>query len=78
MEDIIRGTLCGIAIAGFSAAVVEANKMAAKALWRVNVLAAETAWVMFNAPLEKMNRERLLAAQTENAGNTKPESVSEE
>ena len=53
MEDLIRGALAGIAVGGFAAAVVEANKIATQALWRFNCLAAETAWVMFKAPLEK-------------------------
>ena len=43
MEDLIRGTIAGIAVGGFAAAVVEANKIAAQALWRFNCLAAETA-----------------------------------
>ena len=77
MEDLIRGAIAGIAVGGFAAAVVEANKIAAQALWRFNCLAAETAWVMFKAPLEKMNRERqqrLVAALTENEDNSEPNS----
>ena len=73
MEDLIRGALAGIVVGGFAAAVVEANKIATQALWRFNCLAA--AWVMFTAPLEKMNKERrqrLLAAQTENEDNSEP------
>ena len=46
MEDITRGVLTGIAIGGFAAAVVEANILAVKALWRFNRLASETAWAM--------------------------------
>ena len=75
MEDLIRGALAGIAVGGFAAAVVEANKIAAQALWRFNCLAAETAWVMFKAPLEKLHRERqqrLVATQTENENNSEP------
>ena len=81
MEDLIREALAGIAFGGFAAAVVEANKIAAQAPWRFNCLAAETAWVMFKAPLEKMNRERqqrLLATQTENKDNSEPNSESAE
>ena len=44
MEDVTRGDLTGIAIGGFTAAVVEANILAVKALWRFNRLASETAW----------------------------------
>ena len=44
MEDIARGVLTGVAIGGFAAAVVEANILAVKTLWRFNHLAAETAW----------------------------------
>ena len=43
MEDLIREALGGIAVGGFAAAVVEANKIAAQTLWRFNCLAAETA-----------------------------------
>ena len=73
MEDLLRGALAGIAVGGFAAAVVEANKITAQALWRFNCLAAETAWVMFKAPLENMHRERqqrLVATQTENDDNS--------
>ena len=81
MEDLIRGALAGIAVGGFAAAVVEANKITAQALWQFNCLAAETAWVMFKAPLEKMHRERqqrLVGAQTENEDNSEPNSESAE
>ena len=75
MKDLIRGALAGIAIGGFAAAVVEANKIAAQTLWRFNCLAAETAWVMVKAPLENMKRERqqrVVAVQTENENNSEP------
>ena len=78
MEGLI-GAFAGIAVGGFAAAVVEANKIAAQALWRFNCLAAETAWVMVKAPLEKMHRERqqrLVAAQTENEDNSEQNSKS--
>ena len=81
MEELIRGAIAGIAVGGFVAAVAEANKITAQALWRFNCLAAETAWVMFKAPLEKMHRERqqrLVAAQTENEDNSEPNSESAE
>ena len=81
MEDLIRGALAGIAAGGFAAAVVEANKIAAQTLWRFNCLAAETARVMVNAPLEKINRERqqrVVAVQTENENNSEPNSESTE
>ena len=81
MEDLIRGALAGIAVGGFAAAVVEANKIAAQTLWRFNCLAAETAWVMVKALLEKINRERqqrVVAVQTENENNSEPNSESTE
>ena len=81
MEDLIRGALGGIAVGGFAAAVVEANKIAAQTLWRFNCLAAETAWVMVKALLEKINRERqqrVVAVQTENENNSEPNSESTE
>ena len=81
MEDLIRGAIAGIAVGGLAAAVVEANKIAAQSLWRFNCLVAETAWVMFKAPLEKMHRDRhwgQLAAQTENEDNSEPNSESAE
>ena len=46
MEDIARAVLTGVAIGGFTAAVVEANILAVKTLWHFNHLAAETAWEM--------------------------------
>ena len=45
-EAITRGVLAVIAIGGFIAAVVEANILAVKTLWRFNRIAAETAWDM--------------------------------
>ena len=44
MEDIARAVLTGVAIGGFTAAVVEANILAVKTLLHFNLLAAETAW----------------------------------
>ena len=46
MEDIARGVLTGVAIRGFTAAVVEANILAMKTLCHFNHLAAETALEM--------------------------------
>ena len=65
MEDIVRGALAGIAIGGFAAAVVGANRITMQALWRFNCLAAEIAWVMAKAPLEQIIREdqQLLRAE---------------
>ena len=57
MEDVVRGALAGIAIGGFVAAVVGANRITMQALWRFNCLAAEIAWVMAKAPLEQIIRE---------------------
>ena len=58
MEDIVRGALAGIAIGGFAAAVVGANRITMQALWRFNCLAAEIAWVMAKAPLERIIMEK--------------------
>ena len=46
MEDIARAVLTGVAIGGFTAAVVEANMLAVKTLLHFNLLAAETALEM--------------------------------
>ena len=83
MEDLIRGALVGIAVGGFAAAVVEANKIAAQALWRFNCLAAETAWVMVKAPWDKRvghreQQQRLVAVQIENENNSEPNAESTE
>ena len=79
MEVIIRGTLCGIAIAGFSAAMVEANKMAAKALWRANVLAAETALDLLKGVVDsQVARKRQEAANSEAANSKAADSESAE
>ena len=60
MEDIARGVLTGVAIGGFTAAVVEANILAVKTLWHFNDLAAETAWEMikgvFSRQLERIEK----------------------
>ena len=59
MEYIAREVLAGIAIGGFTAAVVKANLFALKALWHANCLAAETAWEMFQGYESKhIDRER--------------------
>ena len=53
----MRAVLAGIAIGGFAATVVEANRITVQALWRFNCLAAEIAWVMVKTPLEPIIRE---------------------
>ena len=63
MEGVVRGALAGIAIGGFAAAVVGANRITVQALWRFNCLAAEIAWVMAKAPLEQIIREEQLRAE---------------
>ena len=50
----MRGALTGIVVGGFAAVVIDANIIAVKALWRLNCLAAETAWDIFKAPLERV------------------------
>ena len=46
MEDFARAVFTGVAIGGFTAAVVEANILAVKTLLHFNSLAAETACEM--------------------------------
>ena len=67
MEDIVRGALAGIAIGGFAAAVVGANRITVQALWRFNCLAAEIAWVMAKAPLEQIISEEQRVAVEDDA-----------
>ena len=52
METAMKGALTGIAIGGLTCAVIDANIIASKALWRFNCLAAETVWVMAKATAE--------------------------
>ena len=54
MGNLVRAALAGIAVGGFAAAVVEANKIALRAFMRLNFLALETACVMTNAVLAKI------------------------
>ena len=65
MEDIVRVALAGIAIRGFAAAVVGANRITMQALWRFNFLAAEIAWVMAKAPLEQQQQQQRRLAEAE-------------
>ena len=82
MEDIVRGALVGIAIGGFAAAVVGANRITVKALWRFNCLAAEIAWVA-KAPWEQIIREeqrrqQRLAETEDNAAEDAAEDADDE
>ena len=52
METIMKGALAGIAIGGFTSAMVAINKSVMQTLWRFNYLAAETAWVMAKSSAE--------------------------
>ena len=52
MEGLMKGALAGIAIGGFTFAVVAINKSVMQTLWRFNCLAAETAWVMAKSSVE--------------------------
>ena len=47
MEDLAREVIAGIAVGGFTAAVVKANLLALKMLGRFNRLAMETALDMY-------------------------------
>ena len=80
MEGLLKASLAGIALGGIAAIVVEVNQIALKTLWKLNYIAAETAWGMFKASLTNIHREqrlqqqrrrqwlqqRMAAAQTEN------------
>ena len=52
METIMKAALAGIAIGGFTSAVVAINKTVVQTLWRFNYLAAQTAWVMAKSSVE--------------------------
>ena len=56
MDNLVRAALVGIAVGGFAAAVVEANRIILQALVRLNCLALETACVMTSAVLAKMGQ----------------------
>ena len=51
-QTAIKGAFMGIAVGGLTSAVIDANIMVAKALWRFNCLAAETVWVLAKATAE--------------------------
>ena len=46
IEGLLKASLAGIALGGFAAIVVEVNQIALKTLWKLNCIAAETAWGM--------------------------------
>ena len=70
MDDLLRIILFGVALAGFSAAVVEANTIAAQAIWCINVLAAETVLGIVMVPFKRMKQLRLRERERERDGNT--------
>ena len=51
-QTAMKGALMAIAVGGLTSAVIDANIIAAKALWRFNCLAAETVWVLAKATAE--------------------------
>ena len=59
MEDIARGALTGIAIGGFTAAVVKVNMFVIDKLSLMNSLACETAFGMGRTALEDIKIRRL-------------------
>ena len=63
METIVRGAPAGLALAGFTAAVFEVNQIAVQALWRLNCLAAEMAWVAVQAAGVKIRREKRIVVE---------------
>ena len=66
MENMARGALTGIALGGFIAIMLEANRLALKTLWRFNRLVVETAWEMNQwFEVQQMEREHRLAAENE-------------
>ena len=77
MEDIARGALTGIAIGGFTAAVVKVNMFVIDKLSLMNSLACETAFGMSRTALEdiKTRQQRQeLAADKGDSTVTKNES----
>ena len=69
MDELIRAALAGIPIGVFTGVTAKANMIAVQTLWRLNCLAAETAWGLAKAALENIHRERqqrLAATQTKN------------
>ena len=52
MEALMKGALAGIAIGGFTSAVVTINKTIVQTLWRFNCLAAQTARVVAKLSIE--------------------------
>ena len=50
----MRTVLAMVALGGFAATVVEVSLITVQALWRLNHLAAEVAWVITNAPWERI------------------------
>ena len=58
-EGLLKASLAGIVLGGFAAIVVEVNQIALKTLWKLNCIAAETAWGMFKASLTNIHREQL-------------------
>ena len=65
MDGLIRAILSGVALGGFDIAVVEANTIAARAIWRINVLAAETVLGIVMVPFERMEQLRERDGNTE-------------
>ena len=60
MDELVRGALVGIAVGGFVAAVVEANKVVVKTLLHFNFLAAEAAGCMIKGFYNDLEEKRQL------------------
>ena len=76
MEDITRGVLTGVAIGGFTAAVVKINMFTIDKLSMLNNLALETAVGMGRTTLENIKMRRLQQRAADEGDSTVAESES--
>ena len=58
MDKLVRAALAGVAIGGFAAAMVTANRIALDALAELNFLAMQTAWVMTKAAFAHIQQQQ--------------------
>ena len=76
MEDIARGVLAGVALGGFTAAVVKVNMFTIDKLSMLNNLAIETAVGMGKAAWENIKMRRLQKRADDEGDSTVAESES--
>ena len=63
MEDIARAVLTGVAIGGFTAAVVKVNLFVLDKLATINAMALETVVFMGRSTVEDINMRRQIAEE---------------